>query len=316
MGNENSKARYLAAKAAKPRTVDEQRRDYILILIKKLERRAESGELDEKLADRIEALMHEFWPNEVPASPGVAPAQGPSTKLERWGRADEGTGLLLQRRDDGYWTPWHIAQAALDAASGVAPVEALSEGEMIRKQEEDVEAFAKPPGVAAAGGVTPCDEARPLWDANRPQDGYVSDAEWAARKARASGVAPTRAPEVIGADGRLTPHGLWREKAIWLLDALTDATRELHDGGELDVMLAHLDKHPSLTAGVKEAPANWRELLGEPPAGVAASEIVVTKNPAGQIVAVTRQDAEGCVLEVIAESAAGVSVVDGETLAP
>lgn len=54
----------------------------------------------------------------------------------------------------------------------------------------------------------------------------------------------------IGSGGRLTPHGIWREKAIWLLDALTDATRELRDGGELETMLAHLDKHPSLSSGV------------------------------------------------------------------
>jgi hypothetical protein len=54
-------------------------------------------------------------------------------------------------------------------------------------------------------------------------------------------------------EGRLTPHQLWREKAIWLLDALCDATRELRDSGELDAMLAHLDKHPSLSAGTKES---------------------------------------------------------------
>lgn len=31
--------------------------------------------------------------------------------LERWGRGPEGTPYLLQRRDDGYWTPWHVAEA-------------------------------------------------------------------------------------------------------------------------------------------------------------------------------------------------------------
>lgn len=40
-------------------------------------------------------------------------------------------------------------------------------------------------------------------------------------------------------------------------------------------------------------------------------EIVVTKNQTGQIVAVTRQDEEGRILKVIAESAAGVGVPAG-----
>lgn len=51
--------------------------------------------------------------------------------------------------------------------------------------------------------------------------------------------------------GRLTPHQLWREQAIWLLDALTDATRELRESGELDAVLAHLDKPPSLFTGTE-----------------------------------------------------------------
>jgi hypothetical protein len=59
--------------------------------------------------------------------------------------------------------------------------------------------------------------------------------------------------------GRLTPHQLWRERAIWLLDALTDATRELRDNGELAAMLAHLDKHPSLAASPVAAPVDARE---------------------------------------------------------
>jgi hypothetical protein len=54
-------------------------------------------------------------------------------------------------------------------------------------------------------------------------------------------------------EGRLTPHQLWREKAIWLLDALTDATRELRDSGELSAMLAHFDAHPSLAAPSPDA---------------------------------------------------------------
>lgn len=37
-------------------------------------------------------------------------------KLERWGKAPKESPYLLTRLEDGYWTPWHIAQKALDAA--------------------------------------------------------------------------------------------------------------------------------------------------------------------------------------------------------
>ena len=40
----------------------------------------------------------------------------------------------------------------------------------------------------AASGVAPFDDGRPLFDPMFPEQGYVSDAEWAARKARTAGV--------------------------------------------------------------------------------------------------------------------------------
>lgn len=48
-------------------------------------------------------------------------AQPVAPTLERWGRADPDSGLLLQRREDGYWTPWHIADAALRASPTTIP---------------------------------------------------------------------------------------------------------------------------------------------------------------------------------------------------
>lgn len=57
--------------------IDERRRDYILILIRALEKRfAESGAVDEAAADRIESLMHQFWPNDVPPPAGVGGTDG------------------------------------------------------------------------------------------------------------------------------------------------------------------------------------------------------------------------------------------------
>jgi hypothetical protein len=57
--------------------IDQQRRNYILILVRALEKHLdETGELDEKMADHIELLMHKFWPDEVPAPPGVDSVDG------------------------------------------------------------------------------------------------------------------------------------------------------------------------------------------------------------------------------------------------
>ncbi len=39
----------------------------------------------------------------------------PTPQLERWGRGEEPSPHLLQRLPDGYWTPWHIADAELAA---------------------------------------------------------------------------------------------------------------------------------------------------------------------------------------------------------
>lgn len=59
--------------------IDEQRRNYILVLVRALEKQfADTGALDEALADRIESLMHDFWPNEVPAPCGVLGTALPS----------------------------------------------------------------------------------------------------------------------------------------------------------------------------------------------------------------------------------------------
>lgn len=53
----------------------------------------------------------------IPAQP--ASQQG--ERLQRWGRGPEPHPYLLQRLEDGYWTPWHIAQAAVDAAASPHP---------------------------------------------------------------------------------------------------------------------------------------------------------------------------------------------------
>lgn len=39
--------------------------------------------------------------------------QHPATELERWGFSRSG---VAERMQDGYWTPWHIAQAAVAQA--------------------------------------------------------------------------------------------------------------------------------------------------------------------------------------------------------
>ena len=42
-------------------------------------------------------------------------AQGEAITLQRWGRAENLCLRLLDPMDDGYWTPWHIAQEAIDS---------------------------------------------------------------------------------------------------------------------------------------------------------------------------------------------------------
>ena len=46
---------------------------------------------------------------------GEPQAQGEAITLQRWGRAENLCLRLLDPMDDGYWTPWHIAQEAIDS---------------------------------------------------------------------------------------------------------------------------------------------------------------------------------------------------------
>ena len=57
------------------------------------------------------------------ATQRTLPPRGQPVELDRWGKAAPDTGLLLQRKPDGYWTPWHVAQAALEAARGAQAIE-------------------------------------------------------------------------------------------------------------------------------------------------------------------------------------------------
>ena len=69
--------------------------------------RAIHGDMPDAFADSARlAFVH--------ALKEAQPAPTPVELLERWGRSPEGTPHLLQRMDDGYWTPWHIAQSALE----------------------------------------------------------------------------------------------------------------------------------------------------------------------------------------------------------
>ena len=58
--------------------------------------------------------------------------------LERYGRAGAEAPVLFLPMPDGYWTPWHIAQAALDAAT--APADEVG-GEAVEWQRRQDSAF-------------------------------------------------------------------------------------------------------------------------------------------------------------------------------
>lgn len=56
-------------------------------------------------------------------------------KLERWG-FESGGRLPFVRMDDGYWTPWHVAQEMLDSARSAQPQgqRAFRRGDIVRKR--------------------------------------------------------------------------------------------------------------------------------------------------------------------------------------
>lgn len=72
-------------------------------------------------------------------------------RLERWGRGPEGTPHLLQRLPDGYWTPWHLAEAA------VAELRALADSEGTRAVWVPVEERLPPEGVRVLVYVPTCE---------------------------------------------------------------------------------------------------------------------------------------------------------------
>lgn len=86
-----------------------------------------------------------------------------------------------------------------------------------------------------APGVAPTGEARPLWDANNPRDGYVTDAEWAARRAAKPDTSDERLRAVLDVVMRwLTPDGIDSGAAMveisGLVDPMPDGVKEIPDG--------------------------------------------------------------------------------------
>jgi hypothetical protein len=61
------------------------------------------------------------WP--VSADP-AQPADSGRVELERWGLPD--ATRMAKRCEDGYWTPWHVAQAAVDALAAQSQGEAVA----------------------------------------------------------------------------------------------------------------------------------------------------------------------------------------------
>jgi hypothetical protein len=66
-------------------------------------------------------------------------------------------------------------------------------------------------------------EARPLFDPNSPREGYVSDAEWAARRAAKTDTCEQRLRDVLAVvQEYLPPDGLDAEEAMSRITALVD----------------------------------------------------------------------------------------------
>ncbi|HET6631547.1 MAG TPA: hypothetical protein VFG73_02410 [Rhodanobacteraceae bacterium] len=82
---------------------------------------AQQGEAVGEAALQHVREMRKAAPGLPPRPPlGTSPAHG--QPLERWGFPN-GIDHPAARCHDGYWTPWHIAQAALDAFSTWQPIE-------------------------------------------------------------------------------------------------------------------------------------------------------------------------------------------------
>lgn len=79
-----------------------------------------------------------------------------------------------------------------------------------------------------------------------------------------------------------------------------DAWNELHKQ-EPEAVVA-VDNFGNISVGWNKKPQHNDKLYFHPAPQPAQGEIVVTKNDAGQIVMVSRQDSEGNILSVIAES--------------
>ena len=73
--------------------------------------------------------------------------------LERWGRGPEGTPHLLQRLPDGYWTPWHVAEAALTEARELADNEGTRAVQYLRRARKAEAALLALANAADGVGV-------------------------------------------------------------------------------------------------------------------------------------------------------------------
>jgi hypothetical protein len=76
-----------------------------------------------------------------------------ATRLERWGRGPEGTPHLLQRLPDGYWTPWHLAEAAVAELRELADSEGTRAVQALRRARRAEAAMLTLADIADAVGV-------------------------------------------------------------------------------------------------------------------------------------------------------------------
>ena len=77
------------------------------------------------LAQKIASMFRGDEPEAIEPSPAPVQPQAEPVALQRWGRGTS-TAYFLEQMQDGYWTPWHIAQEdlnfALASAAGAATV--------------------------------------------------------------------------------------------------------------------------------------------------------------------------------------------------